>query len=128
MPFYTDIRTTLRFLYAIIISIPQIIKNKNFNVPYKKMQGKLYIFKFFGKKIILDGISFGYAGEIYLRKCYTPPAFTIKENDMVIDLGASVGPFSIAAALLGANVIAVDISQESLKKAQKTGKIEQLFK
>jgi hypothetical protein len=33
-----------------------------------------------------------------------------------VDLGASLGPFSIAAAVLGARVVAVDINKESLAK------------
>lgn len=42
---------------------------------------------------------------------------------MVVDLGASIGPFSIAAALLGAKVIAVDIAQESLKKLKEQAEL-----
>jgi FkbM family methyltransferase len=123
LPFATDTRTCFAFYKAIITSIPQIIRDKNFGVPHSKMCGKPCVFKFFGKKILLDGISFGYAGEIYLRKCYTPPEFTIERNDIVVDLGASIGPFTIGAALLGQKVIAVDINQESLEKLKKQAEL-----
>ena len=123
LPFRADAKTTIFFYKAILTSIPQIIRDKNFGVPHSKMRGKPCVFKFFGKKILLDGVAFGYAGEIYIRKCYTHPSFTIQNDDTIVDLGASIGPFSIAAALLGKKVIAVDINKESLEKLKEQAKL-----
>jgi hypothetical protein len=73
LPFCADAKTTILFYKAILTSVPQIIRDGNLGVPHSKMWGKPCVFKFFGKKILLDGVTFGYAGEIYIRKCYTPP-------------------------------------------------------
>lgn len=42
--------------------------------------------------------------EIWLNKFYTPPGFEISDNDIVFDLGAHIGFFSIFAANFAKNV------------------------
>lgn len=41
--------------------------------------------------------------EIWIRKYYTPAGFTIKEDDVVVEIGAHIGIFSIFAAQLARN-------------------------
>jgi len=36
--------------------------------------------------------------EVWVDKCYTPPGFEIHENDVIVDIGAHIGAFSIYAA------------------------------
>lgn len=114
LPFVADARTALRFYRAILLNLPRIARDGNLSAPFAAMWGKPCRFRFFDARILLEGVSFGYASEIYARRCYTPPGFRIEKGDVVIDLGASLGPFSIAAALLGGRVVAVDPNQESL--------------
>lgn len=42
----------------------------------------------------------GIINEIYFRKIYTPPGFEIKSDDIVVDVGAQIGIFSIFASKL----------------------------
>lgn len=43
--------------------------------------------------------------EIWLRKVYTPFAFEISSNDLIFDIGANIGVFSIYAALRTQNKV-----------------------
>ena len=36
--------------------------------------------------------------EVWVDKCYTPPGFEIHDNDLIVDVGAHIGTFSIYAA------------------------------
>ncbi|MEK7464421.1 MAG: FkbM family methyltransferase [Patescibacteria group bacterium] len=65
--------------------------------------------------IIIPGIWFGYAGEIYASNVYFPNKdFLIKDGDTVLDLGASGGVFTILAAKLGGRVMAVEPNRHAL--------------
>jgi hypothetical protein len=120
LPFVADINTTLNFYSAILTTLPYIIKDKNLVAPHKKMWGKKCSFRVFGKKIIMDGKTFGYAGEIYIRKCYFPTRdFRINSDMTVVDLGAANGVFTVLAALSAKQVIAVEINKKSVEEIKK---------
>lgn len=112
-----DKKNFFYFLWNCVVGLPSMIKTRNLAYPSSRMWGRECVFRIFGKKIVIDGAWFGYANEIYVRKVYfSPPDFRIKRNDIVIDLGASGGIFSILAALLGKRVIAVESDAENFQE------------
>jgi FkbM family methyltransferase len=81
-----------------------------------KMAGRRYKCNCLGATVNVDGAWFGVAREIYGRRTYfTPPGFTIGSGQTVIDLGANVGLFSVLAARLGGQVIAVEAQSQFLE-------------
>lgn len=113
--FITDFKTFYYFLSAILTSIPSIFRQKGFYTPFQKMVGKKCVFKILGKKIIFDGLYFGYAGEVYARTCYTfVPGFNLSDCKTVIDLGSEGGVFSILAAKFADRVIAVEANHRHI--------------
>jgi FkbM family methyltransferase len=110
--FVVDSRTYLRFLAAMITSTPDILHTKNLSTAYRKMWGRPCVFTVEGHTIVLDGRWFGYAVEVYcLRPYFALPAFEIRSDMRVLDLGASSGIFTVLAASLGAEVIAVEANR-----------------
>jgi len=62
-----------------------------------------------GKPILLDGVFFSGAREIYCRRVYFAlPGFDIRVGDIVMDLGANIGLFTTMAAVCGARVVAIE--------------------
>ena len=104
-----DRRTFLVYLKSITMNLSEIVRKKSLLPADRMMAGRNCIFRLNKKNIILEGIFFGLAREIYSKRNYfTLPGFEIHENDVVVDLGANAGVFTILAALCGSKVIAVD--------------------
>jgi FkbM family methyltransferase len=61
------------------------------HVEYKLRNGLVLESKVFG-------INHRIFNEIWVYECYTPPGFEIRENDIVIDIGANYGLFSLFAS------------------------------
>jgi FkbM family methyltransferase len=73
------------------------------------MAGRRRRFKVCGRSISVDGAYFSGARELYARGVYFAfPGFSIKNTDVVVDLGANVGLFTVLAATMAAKVIAVE--------------------
>lgn len=45
---------------------------------------------------------------VWFRSCYTPRGLEIRKGDVVVDVGANIGVFSVMAARAGARVVAVE--------------------
>ncbi len=121
--FITDKRTFFRYLAAIITSLPAIIKQSGLNPATRKMNGRKYTFKVFGKSVTLDGKYWGRATELYARKVYfTLPEFRLTKDMTVVDLGADTGCFTILAAKLAERVIAVEAVSSSLDKIRENAR------
>jgi FkbM family methyltransferase len=105
----SDFRTWFENIFFIIVGLPSIIKNGDLQEERKRMFGRKYKFKVFGKEIILDGKYFGRATELYVRGVYfSLPEFKLKPNMVVFDLGANLGIFTVLAALCSKKVVAVE--------------------
>jgi FkbM family methyltransferase len=74
------------------------------------MEGRDYVFTISGKRIVLGGQYFGRATELYARGVYNVlPEFRLRDGmNVVVDLGAHIGDFSILAAKFAKKVIAVE--------------------
>ncbi len=119
LSFMLDERSYARFLWAIFVSLPAIARSRSLSVPHSRMWGHPVTFKVKGQKITLDGKWFGYAAETYGRGIYSPrKEFAITPGMRVVDLGASGGIFSILAAKLGAEVVAVEANRKSFEELQ----------
>lgn len=107
---HTDGRTFLLYTACILASVPELFRTKNLKAADSKMRGKMCVFKIDGEKRLgLDGEYFSGAREIYCRRVYfAASGFDINENDVIIDLGANAGLFTMVAALRGRKVIAVE--------------------
>ena len=105
----TNMATFFSYLWAVLINLPNIIQMRSLFPADKKMIGRHYTFWPLGKSIDISGEQFTLAREIYCQKCYfLPPGFNISPNDIVIDLGANAGVFTVLAALHAKKVIAVE--------------------
>ncbi|MEK7465649.1 MAG: FkbM family methyltransferase [Patescibacteria group bacterium] len=111
----------IRFLKILIRQFSKILRSKNLSSLFSEMDKSAWNFRVFGKRIIAEKDTIGYAYEIYARNVYCRlPGFLIKEGNVVLDLGASFGAFSILAAKLGAEkVIAVETNYPRTKIFQK---------
>jgi FkbM family methyltransferase len=84
------------------------------------MAGRTCTFLVGGRAVTLDGLTFGLAREIYGRRSYFLNRSEIRRGDLVIDLGANAGVFSILAARFGARVIAVEAQASECRRLAAT--------
>ena len=119
-----DFKSFFQFALLIFFNIRSVFRDKNLGVPSKKMWGRPCRFRVFGKEILLDGKYLGYASEIYARKVYFAlPNFRLKDGDMVVDLGADGGVFSILAAKFASRVIAVEAQKDSISELKRNAEL-----
>lgn len=85
-----------------------ILRDGSLTAADRAMQGRACTFLISGRPIVLDGAAFGLAREIYGRRAYFASNSEVQRGDLVVDLGANAGVFSVLAAHLGARVIAVE--------------------
>jgi tRNA G37 N-methylase Trm5 len=57
--------------------------------------------------------------EVWLYEIYNPKGFEIKKDDLVIDIGANVGSFSIFAANKGARVFSFEPDKKNFEMIKK---------
>lgn len=115
-----DNGTSYAYFLAIIVNLPIIIQRRSLNPADKEMTGRYCVFRPFEKNIKIDGEYFALAREIYCQKCYfTPPGFSISPNDIVVDLGANVGVFTVLAALHARKVIAIEAQSGFIQEIER---------
>lgn len=115
----------IRYLWYVTIDLPTLIRTRSLSYADEKWieamsaGWKLKVFSAFGMPIALPPKALGLVREIYGRKVYFRPGFELQKGDVVVDLGANIGVFTILAAKLGCRVIALEAQSgfvEELKK------------
>jgi FkbM family methyltransferase len=72
--------------------------------------GKTLSLKLGNENIIINGKDFGLAREIYINRVYFQlPGFNISQDDIVFDVGANVGIFTLYAAKFGRHVYSIEV-------------------
>jgi FkbM family methyltransferase len=105
-----DTQTCVRYVGGIVSQLPRIIRERKLAPADTTMSGRELTFRVMGCDLRLSGEYFSGARELWGRRVYfARPGFSIKRDDIVMDLGANVGLFSLLAAARGAHVVAVEM-------------------
>lgn len=98
----------------------QVLSARSLRPVDGRMAGRRCTFRVFGAEVVLEGREFAGAREMYCRRVYfAPPHFRLQANDVVLDLGANCGHFSLLAALLSRRVIAVEAQSGFLPEIER---------
>ncbi|KQC36344.1 FkbM family methyltransferase [Frankia sp. ACN1ag] len=102
--------TALRFGAAIVHHAPAVLRTGTLDAADRAMARGSHTYRPLpGVQITLPGGAFGGAREMYCRGVYHAlPGFAPAAGEIVVDLGANQGLFSVLAARAGADVIAVE--------------------
>ena len=105
-----DRRSLLMYLCGFIINLGSIIYSKNLVAADSFMKGRICKFNIKpGIKVRINGDYFSGAREMYCRQVYFASVnVQLSEGDVVIDLGANRGLFTIMAAQIASKVIAIE--------------------
>lgn len=106
-----DRRSAARWTVALLRRFPKVVKSRSFIIADQALAGSQGSFKLPSgiARVVVPGEHFGGAREMYCRAVYfRRPGFRIHPGEIVVDLGANRGLFSILAATEGANVVAVE--------------------
>lgn len=103
-------RTGMAFLYHLVRNLPEIFRSRTLSSVDTAMDRYSRTYRPFPHVCVrLPPGTFSGAREMYCRQVYFwLPNFVIKPQDIVVDLGANQGLFSVVAAKAGARVIAVE--------------------
>lgn len=108
-----DKKSLWTYIKNIILKCPKILFEKSLGPADIMMKDSICEFNIFGEKLIISGEYFSGGREIYSEKVYFPEQdFRIKKGDIVLDLGANVGIFSLLACKIAKKVIAVEAQSE----------------
>ncbi|CAJ60700.1 MULTISPECIES: FkbM family methyltransferase [Frankia] len=102
--------TAVRFAAAIVRHAPAVLRTGTLDAADRAMARGSHTYRPLpGVQVTLPGGSFGGAREMYCRGVYHAlPGFAPSAGEIVVDLGANQGLFSVLAARAGADVIAVE--------------------
>ncbi|MGI8807518.1 MAG: FkbM family methyltransferase [Acidimicrobiales bacterium] len=105
-----DPATRRLYVWAIVTSLPEIVRTSSLVPADRKMAGRVCSFRPQPDCVIeVDGGDFSAAREMYCRRVYfARDGFDIRPGETVVDLGANIGLFTTMAAVSGARVIAVE--------------------
>ena len=104
--------------YAVAIAkrLPQIVRSRSLVVADDAMRRRAIRFHVLGVDVKLPGALFSGAREMYCRKVYFAQRHvSLREGDVVVDLGANMGLFTLLAAIKCRRVIAVE-AQSGFRK------------
>lgn len=109
-------RTGAAYAVAIAKRLPEIVRSRSLVVADVAMRRRPVRFRVLGVNVELPGELFSGAREMYCRKVYFAQRHvTLREGDVVVDLGANMGLFTLLAAIKCQRVIAVD-AQSGFRK------------
>lgn len=105
----SGIATAGRFLGALAISAPQVLRARSLSPADRWMTRRPRSWTIDGATIVVPGRNFAGAREMYGRAVYFRNArVQLKHDDAVVDLGANAGLFTVLAARKARRVIAVE--------------------
>jgi FkbM family methyltransferase len=114
-----DLGTASRWTLAVALHLPTVVRTGRLEVADQALVGRRCRFRMHGVEIDLPGEYFNGAREIYCRRVYEfRRRFDIGPNDVVVDLGCNVGVFTVLAASLGKEVIAVEAQSGLIAQAE----------
>ena len=102
-------RVFAAYLKALVVNSSKILKKRSLGPADAFLDGADYQVKLDGISYRMRDVPFGLVRELYCREIYFPsPAWRPQAGDLVVDLGANCGSFSVLCAKRGANVIAIE--------------------
>ena len=108
-------KLSTRYLFAILQSLPEVVSKRSLGAADRLLANGVGRFEFSieGHPVAFANRDFGLVRELWGQRIYfRAPGFCISMNDRVVDLGANVGIFSVGAAAIGAEVLAVEPQAE----------------
>lgn len=123
-----NLKSKIKYVYEVVKKYQNwyvIFFDRLFSVRVKKIKLREGTVIIGGEdSLILDLVD-----EIFIKKVYNPKFLSINSNDIVMDLGANIGVFSLYAAKMGANKIySVEPLQKNVKLIKKNFEINKLKK
>jgi FkbM family methyltransferase len=110
----------LEFIARLAMHAEQVVRTRSLAVVDRAMGSRARAFRAGGQIIRLQGAVFGGAREIYGRNVYgAAPGFDVQPGDVVVDLGANAGLFTVLAARRGARVVAVEAQSGFVDEIQR---------
>ena len=98
-----------RYSVGVFLNSRTILRERSLRSADEVMRGRKVRCRIMKKAVTVDGDLIGGVREIYSDKVYfLLPGFDIHPSDVVVDLGANVGMFTLLAALKGRKVVAVE--------------------
>ncbi len=117
------------YVWRFVLNIRSVVRSHSLAPVDHAMRNRRRMFRVLGQTICLDGHLFGNAREIYGRKVYFRlPGFSVSPGDVVVDLGANAGVFTILAGRLGSKVIAVEAQSGFLNEIHANAMLNQCEK
>lgn len=102
-------RTGARYVGAVARCLPQVLSTRSLAVADRDMIAHQATYHLLGVDLDLPGTLFSGAREMYCRKVYfANPNVMLRERDVVVDLGANMGLFTLLAAARCQRVVAVE--------------------
>jgi FkbM family methyltransferase len=97
------------YVMQLVLNIKAVLASSSLQTVDIAMDNRRRTYLACGRKITLESGAFGCAREIYGRGVYfAAPEFSLSPTDVVVDLGANAGAFTVLAAILARQVIAVE--------------------
>jgi len=117
--------STTQYWLTFVYLLPQVIRSKDLRPVDQAMAGKIKQVEFnrktiyfdcvFADEVIQDGsYCFGLIREIFIRNCYFKflPEDALQSPQVVVDLGANRGVFTMLAACFAKQVLAIETRQD----------------
>ena len=113
----------LEFLARLVAHAAAVARARSLAVVDAAMGMRTRVFRAGDVSLRVRG-AFGGAREIYGRNVYgAVPGFELRAGDMVVDLGANVGLFTVLAARHGARVLAVEAQSGFVDEIQRHARL-----